>query len=63
MTTDLTFKEVVNLMTNHQRNQWAKGGYKGLAKKDPKGPAKYIGTAVIERAEERKAAKLRAALS
>ena len=29
-----TFEQVVNKMTNHERNQWARAGYPGLRKKD-----------------------------
>ena len=38
------FNAVVNTMSNHQRNQWARAGYPGLRKKDPAGPAKFIPT-------------------
>lgn len=57
METTLTFKEVVNCMTNWQRNQWAKAGYKGLTKKDVNGPLKYVSEGIIRRAEQRKADK------
>lgn len=30
------FRDLVNKMTNHQRNLWARAGYKGLRQKDPK---------------------------
>ena len=38
----LSFKFVVNSMTNHMRNQWARAGYPGLRKKNPAGPAKFV---------------------
>ena len=37
------FNEVVNAMSNHERNQWARAGYPGMRAKDPAGPAKFIG--------------------
>ena len=36
------FNKVVNLMTNHMRNTWARAGYPGLQEKDPRGPAKFM---------------------
>jgi hypothetical protein len=36
------FNTVVNVMCNHERNMWARSGYPGLRRKDPKGPAKFI---------------------
>lgn len=36
------FNTVVNAMSNHQRNQWARAGYPGLRRKDPTGPAGFI---------------------
>lgn len=38
----VNFNTVVNVMSNHQRNQWARAGYPGLRQKDPTGPAKFI---------------------
>ena len=38
----VTFNAVVNIMTNHVRNQWARAGYPGLRAKDPTGPARFI---------------------
>ena len=36
------FNDVVNIMSNHSRNQWAKAGYPGLQRKEPEGPAEFI---------------------
>ncbi len=36
------FNAVVNVMTNHVRNRWARAGYPGLRAKDPTGPAQFI---------------------
>jgi len=36
------FNTVVNVMSNHQRNQWARAGYPGLTRKDPTGPSEFI---------------------
>lgn len=40
--TTADFNFVVNVMTNHNRSQWARAGYPGLRKKDPAGPAAFI---------------------
>ena len=37
-----SFNTVVNVMSNHERNQWARAGYPGLREKDPKGPAEFV---------------------
>ncbi len=37
-----SFNAVVNIMSNHQRNQWARAGYSGLREKDPAGPAEFV---------------------
>ena len=62
MTTTLSFQEVVNCMTNHQRNQWAKAGYRGLRKQDVNGPLRFIPEGKIKEVERRKAEKLKSAL-
>ena len=50
------FNAVVNAMSNHQRNQWARAGYPGLRKKDPAGPAKFISAPkLLHRLQERAA--------
>ena len=50
------FNAVVNTMSNHQRNQWARAGYPGLRKKDPEGPAKFIpAPKLLHRLQERMA--------
>ena len=36
------FNDVVNIMSNHSRNQWAKAGYPGLQRKELEGPAEFI---------------------
>ena len=47
------FNVVVNVMSNHQRNQWARAGYPGLRQKDPTGPAKFIpSTKLLHRLEK-----------
>ncbi len=47
------FNVVVNVMSNHQRNQWARAGYPGLRQKDPAGPAKFIpSTKLLHRLEK-----------
>jgi len=37
-----SFNTVVNVMSNHERNQWARTGYPGLREKDPTGPAEFV---------------------
>jgi len=37
-----SFNVVVNVMSNHERNQWARAGYLGLRGKDPTGPAEFV---------------------
>ena len=49
----VNFNFVVNIMSNHQRNQWARAGYLGLRGKDPTGPAEFIpATKLLHRLEE-----------
>ena len=43
----VNFDNVVNIMSNHARNQWARAGYPGLREKDCNGPAKFISTQLI----------------
>ncbi len=43
------FNDVINIMSNHSRNQWAKAGYPGLKRKDPSGPAKFISSPLLLR--------------
>ena len=45
----VSFNAVVNVMTNHVRNQWARAGYPGLRAKDPTGPAKFISPPLLLR--------------
>lgn len=48
------FNTVVNIMTNRERNQWARAGYLGLRGKDPTGPAKFIAAPrLLDRLERR----------
>lgn len=37
------FQAIVQKMTNHQRNQWARAGYPGLRHKDPKPVRRFCG--------------------
>ena len=37
------FQILVNKMTNHQRNQWARAGYPGLRHEDPKPLRRFMG--------------------
>lgn len=50
------FNTVVNIMTNHERNQWARKKYPGLREKDPTGPAKFIAAPRLLNRLERKLA-------
>lgn len=44
------FSSVVSLMTNHERTLWARDGYKGLTRKEPHGPARFLsGALMLER--------------
>ena len=36
------YDDVVNGMTNHERNKWARAGYPGLHGKDIAGPAAFV---------------------
>jgi hypothetical protein len=38
----MTFKDIVNKLTNWQRNQWARDGYPGLHKEEIKKIIGYI---------------------
>jgi len=37
-----SFNTVVNVMSNNERNHWARAGYPGLREKDPKEPAEFV---------------------
>ncbi len=43
------FNAVVNVMSNHVRNQWARAGYPGLRRKDPAMPARFISPPLLLR--------------
>lgn len=50
--TALTFHQVVNGMTNHERNLWARAKYPGLKKKDAGAVAEFC-PAAARRAESK----------
>lgn len=39
---EIEFNKLVNSMSNHKRNKWARAGYPGLRHKDPKPLSKFI---------------------
>ncbi len=43
------FNDVVNIMSNRSRNQWARAGYPGLNRKDINGPAEFVSPPLLLR--------------
>ena len=56
------FDDVINIMSNHSRNQWARAGYPGLKRKDTSGLAGFISLPLLlkrlQELERRKFTKL-----
>ena len=49
MLKNANFNDVVNIMSNRSRNQWARAGYPGLKRKDINGPAEFVSPPLLLR--------------